>query len=236
MRLAALSGALIAGLIVFSGPAQADYQPTDKVSYAARVLVATNGYSKPGFNQKITDKVKPVSAWNRSWQQLLILDSMKKKNQTWIKVRLSRRPNTAQTWIPANRTRIYKNHWRIEIDRSRKIVRVFYKGKRITRFPAVVGARQTPTPLGLFAIYEKVRQTPADGFIGPIALHLTAHSNVLDNYGGGPGRVAIHGRGGASFLDPLGTARSHGCVRINNRRVKFMANKMPLGTPVIIRK
>jgi lipoprotein-anchoring transpeptidase ErfK/SrfK len=39
---------------------------------------------------------------------------------------------------------------------------------------------------------------------------------VLDDYGGGPGRVAIHGRAGASLLDPLGTARSHGCIRIDN--------------------
>ena len=49
-------------------------------------------------------------------------------------------------------------------------------------------------------------------------IQLTAFSDVLDNYGGGPGRVAIHGRGGASLADPLGTARSHGCVRVANAR------------------
>ena len=75
------------------------------------------------------------------------------------------------------------------------------------RFKAVVGAPATPTPSGRFAIAELARQPDPDGFLGPFALHLTAHSDVLDDYGGGPGRVAIHGRGGESLADPLGSAR-----------------------------
>ena len=55
---------------------------------------------------------------------------------------------------------------------------------------------------------------------------------MLEDYGGGPGRVAIHGRAGASLLDPLGTARSHGCIRIDNVHVSWMASHLPVGTPV----
>ncbi|MGB0119870.1 MAG: L,D-transpeptidase [Solirubrobacterales bacterium] len=102
-------------------------------------------------------------------------------------------------------------------------------------FRAVAGAPATPTPRGLFAIYERVRQPDPSGFLGPFALHLTAHSNVLDNYGGGPGRVAIHGRGAESLADPLGSARSHGCIRIGNGRIVAMAKMLPLGTPVLVR-
>jgi lipoprotein-anchoring transpeptidase ErfK/SrfK len=58
---------------------------------------------------------------------------------------------------------------------------------------------------------------------------------VLDNYGGGPGRVAIHGRGGASLADPLGTARSHGCIRVANLDVQWLARSVAAGTPVRIR-
>ncbi len=47
-------------------------------------------------------------------------------------------------------------------------------------------------------------------------LALTARSSTLENYAGGPGVTALHGRAGASLLDPLGTARSHGCVRMDN--------------------
>jgi lipoprotein-anchoring transpeptidase ErfK/SrfK len=92
----------------------------------------------------------------------------------------------------------------------------------------------TPTPRGRFAIYEIDRQPDPFGFLGPVALHLTAHSDVLDDYGGGPGRVALHGRGGASLLDPLGSAASHGCIRVDSREAAWLARKVQPGVPVTI--
>ncbi len=71
--------------------------------------------------------------------------------------------------------------------------------------------------------------------LGPWALHLTAHSNVLDNYGGGPGRVALHGRSGALLNDPLGTSRSHGCIRMPNAFIARLERVAVEGTPVVIR-
>ena len=78
----------------------------------------------------------------------------------------------------------------------------------------------------VFAVYERARQPDPSAFIGPWALHLTAHSNVLRNYGGGPGRIAIHGRSGASLRDPLGSGRSHGCVRVANSDIRWLARKL----------
>jgi lipoprotein-anchoring transpeptidase ErfK/SrfK len=79
------------------------------------------------------------------------------------------------------------------------------------------------------------RQPDPHGFLGPWALSLTALSPVLEDYGGGPGRIAIHGRDGASLRDPLGTARSHGCVRVSDRAVRWLARRIPPGAPVEIR-
>ena len=98
----------------------------------------------------------------------------------------------------------------------------------------MIGAPATPTPRGLYAVYEKLAQPNPKGFLGPWALHLTAFSNVLLNYGGGPGRVAIHGRDGASLADPLGSIGSHGCIRIDDANIRWMARVVPLGTPVLI--
>jgi hypothetical protein len=89
--------------------------------------------------------------------------------------------------------------------------------------------------VGRFAIAEIVRQEHASRFLGPLVLHLTAHSDVLDDYGGGPGTVAIHDQGGSSRRDPLGSARSQGCIRIDNRQIRFLAHNHPPGTPVTIR-
>lgn len=58
---------------------------------------------------------------------------------------------------------------------------------------------------------------------------------MFENYGGGPGRVAIHGRAAASLQDPLGSARSHGCIRIDNTNISRMATHVRTGTPVRIR-
>jgi hypothetical protein len=66
------------------------------------------------------------------------------------------------------------------------------------------------------------------------SLLLTAVSPVLHNFDGGPGQVTIHGRGGASLLDPLGGARSHGCIRIDNSAVDILATNAAEGTPVRI--
>ncbi|MBC7461240.1 MAG: L,D-transpeptidase, partial [Thermoleophilia bacterium] len=51
-------------------------------------------------------------------------------------------------------------------------------------------------------------------------------------------RVGIHGRGGESLQDALGTASSHGCVRTDNatvnRLVRLIGLPNLLGVPVVI--
>jgi L,D-transpeptidase catalytic domain len=76
---------------------------------------------------------------------------------------------------------------------------------------------------------------PSRGSSRPRPLSLTSLSRVLRDYGGGPGRIAIHGRDGASLRNPLGTARSHGCIRVADRDVLWLARRIPPGTPVEIR-
>jgi lipoprotein-anchoring transpeptidase ErfK/SrfK len=62
---------------------------------------------------------------------------------------------------------------------------------------------------------------------------------VLQRFDGGDGTVGIHGRGGASLVDPLGSARSHGCIRLANDAVDWLVRRIGVsrlpGTPVDIR-
>jgi len=127
------------------------------------------------------------------------------------------------------------SYW-VTVRKSSRTVTVLRAGRQVRQFPAVIGKAATPTPEGLAAIYERNLQQDPNAFLGPWALPLTLHSNVLMNFGGGPGRVAIHGRAGASLLDPVGTARSHGCVRISNGPVTWMATHLTAGTPVEIER
>ena len=121
------------------------------------------------------------------------------------------------------------------ISRRPRTLAVYRDGERQRRFRVVVGAPGTPTPDGLLSIIGVWRWNSAD-FLGSYILPLTAHSDVLQEFGGGDGRVGIHGRGGASLLDPLGSARSHGCIRLSNKAINWLvrnvgASALP-GVPV----
>lgn len=50
-------------------------------------------------------------------------------------------------------------------------------GRPVNVLSVVAGKPATPTPLGLFAISERIRQ-PAGSVLGPWALHLTSHPAV----------------------------------------------------------
>ena len=66
----------------------------------------------------------------------------------------------------------------------------------------------------------------------PFALALSARSNALQVFEGGPGQIAIHGV--ANLGGMLGTAISHGCVRLANRSVRWLAARIGPGVPVTI--
>jgi lipoprotein-anchoring transpeptidase ErfK/SrfK len=203
----------------------------------AKVVAVAAVRPRPGAGP-IVRLLATRTSWSGDPQELLVLGARTGADgREWLRVRLPGRPNGSAGWISQDAVLVRHVRWWIDVSLSQRLVRVFRDGTMVRRMHAVVGAPQTPTPTGLFAVYEPIAQ-PGGGtrFIGSWALHLTAFSNVLENYGGGPGRVAIHGRGGASLADPLGTARSHGCVRLANADVDWLARSVVPGTPVQIHR
>ena len=122
----------------------------------------------------------------------------------WLRVLLPGRPNGSSRWMKADRVRLVETRWRVEIDLSARRLTLLRDGRVRRRFGAVVGAPGTPTPRGRFAIYETARQPDAQGFLGPYALHLTAHSDVLDDYGAGRG--ASRSTAAAARASPIRSA------------------------------
>lgn len=201
-------------------------------AWIARITATAQGRSKPGRGKVIWD-IPPETGWAHQPQRLMILESGSHGGVRYVRVRLPLR-RSRSAWIRRDAASISRTGYWIRVQRASRRVTVYSDGRRVRRFKAVVGAPGTPTPTGLAAIYERVRQPDPRAFLGTWAMHLTAVSAVLDNYGGGPGRVAIHGRAGASFADPLGSARSHGCIRVDNADVGWLAKHVPAGTPVHI--
>jgi len=152
-----------------------------------------------------------------------------------VQVRLPWRPNRAAGWIPRQDVLLSPTPWRIVVSRSSRKLTLTRSGHRVLQVQVVVGKPSTPTPAGLFAIAEALPGDPG-AFTGSWVLALTAHSHVLRQFDGGDGTVGIHGRGGASLLDPLGSASSHGCVRLANDAVDALVDRIGRynlpGTPV----
>ena len=238
----AVRGALAGAVVALALPVDSPALPESLIaapsrvggSSIAKIVTSTAVRDWPGDGE-IVWRARTQTPWGGGPQWLLVLDSWEDESgRQWLEVLLPIRPNGATGWIRRDHVLLSDSPFWITVSTGRRLVSVYRDGRLVRRFPAVVGSPSTPTPHGLFALYDAVPQTPSNGFLGPWALHLTAFSEVLDDFGGGPGRVALHGRDGASFRDPLGTARSHGCIRIDNRHVQWLARLVPSGTPISI--
>jgi lipoprotein-anchoring transpeptidase ErfK/SrfK len=149
----------------------------------------------------------------------------------WLRVMLPGRPNGSSGWIAEQGTRPLVTPWRIIVDLNARAVGVYRDGHLVRAFRAVIGKPSTPTPTGRFFVEETVKM-PAGQAGGPFALALNARSNVLEEFEGGPGQVAIHG---SDQLDaPLGTAASFGCIRLADASVEWLSDRIAPGTPVTI--
>jgi hypothetical protein len=207
-------------------------EPGPREAWRAEVLERTPLWHRPGEGSR--GSIRPRQA---SW--LLVLRAQRDEaGRCWLRVRLPTRPNDAAAWLSADRVVLAPTRWRIEISRAARTLTLYRDGKRARRVRVVIGSPRTPTPRGLFSIHGVWRSDPR-AFLGSYIVAITAHSNVLHEYDGGDGRVAIHGRGGTSLNDPLGTARSHGCVRLDNDAIESIvrtvgAERLP-GIPVRVR-
>lgn len=210
-------------------------RPTASLAWRARITRPVPVYARlPGHGREPVRSVRPRDA---SW--LLVTRAAKDaRGRCWVRVRLPWRPSVAAGWVSAKRVGLEPTRWRISVSRAHRTLTLLRDGRRVLRSRVVIGAPATPTPAGHFAVLW-VRPGLARSFLGQWVVGLTAHSRVLDTFDGGDGRIAIHGRGAESLLDPLGSARSHGCVRVPNdvvdRLVRRVGPDELLGVRVAIR-
>ncbi len=151
----------------------------------------------------------------------------------WLHVRLPGRPNGHTGWIRQRGTARSTTQWHIVVETSRRRVTVYWHGRPLRVFRAVVGKRSTPTPPGQFFVEESIALRPTD--VGaPFALALSARSDVLQTFDGGPGQIALHGL--TNIGGVLGTAVSHGCVRLADDAMRWLVVRIGPGVPVTIRR
>jgi lipoprotein-anchoring transpeptidase ErfK/SrfK len=156
-----------------------------------------------------------------------------KDGNRWYHVRLPGRPSGHTGWILADQTIRSSTEWRLVVDVSARHVEAYRDGIAVRGFSAVVPKPATPTPYGEFFVEEAEKIAPHD-VGGPYALAISARSDIFQEFEGGPGQIAIHGTNGLS--DPLGSAASHGCIRLAPSAVTWLAHRIGAGVPVTVER
>jgi len=180
-------------------------------------------------------KVGTVHAWRRITGVRTVLPVIGHATTAgrvqWLQVLVPGRPNGGTGWIKERGTVPRATGWHLVIRTSGRRVLAYFHGGLVRSFAAIVGKPSTPTPHGQFFVEERLRVRYGHPG-GPFALALSARSDVLRRFEGGPGQIALHGI--ANLGGTLGTAVSHGCVRLGNQSIRWLARRVPAGVPVTI--
>lgn len=237
VRLKALTGVVMAAVVATGGAAAASasarkppvVRPTQEL---ATLLTSHKAVSAPSAHPSLVSTVSASRPITGVQTVLPVIGRTTTADGAhWLRVMLPGRPNGRKGWIAERGTVLTTTSWRVVVRTSSRRVLVYRQGRLARSFTAIVGKPSTPTPQGQFFVEESVRMPP--GSVGaPFALALSARSNVLKQFDGGPGQIAIHGV--AHVGGTLGTAASHGCVRLPDRSIRWLAARIAPGVPVAI--
>jgi hypothetical protein len=149
---------------------------------------------------------------------------------TWVKIRVPKRPNGVTGWVPRGALRQYTPvSTFLDLNRSSLVLTLYRAGKVVMSAHVGIGSSANPTPRGNFYIREKFRVAGSPVY-GPFALGTSAYAPHLTDWPGG-GVVGLHGTNEPGLIPGR---PSHGCIRVPNEHIRRLARLMPVGTPVHI--
>jgi hypothetical protein len=138
-------------------------------------------------------------------------------------------PNGHVGWVDARRGTFRFAHTRVslEVDLSRRELRVHAGARVIRRIAVGIGAAGTPTPIGRFAVTDKLNGASYSAVYGCCILALSGHQTNLPGGWTGGDRLAIHGGSTAGAL-------STGCLHAATAELEYLMRAAPLGTQLLI--
>ena len=146
-------------------------------------------------------------------------------------VELPERPNGSTGWIERDGVTLRTHDFHITVTLAEFNIRVFQGDEVILDAPVGVAADNTPTPGGTYFTTSLLQPPDPNSVYGTYAYGLSAFSDVLETFSGGPGQLGIHGTNDDASI---GTEVSHGCIRMHNADIEQLMPVLPLGVPVTI--
>jgi lipoprotein-anchoring transpeptidase ErfK/SrfK len=151
----------------------------------------------------------------------------------WLRVATGDLPSARNGWVDSSQAglAIGSTTLSIVIHLARRTLEL-RSGERVLRSARIgVGAPGSPTPVGRFAVTDKLAGPSYSPVYGCCILALSAQQPHLPAGWTGGNRIAIHGTNAPSTI---GQAVSTGCVHAGDADLRYLMARVPLGTPVTI--
>jgi hypothetical protein len=153
----------------------------------------------------------------------------------WLGLVTTARPNNVLGWVrrddPGVGLRRIRYSLHADLSERRLVLR--RRGRPVRRLSVAVGRPGADTPTGRFAITDKLNGTRFSSYYGCCILALSGTQPNLPPGWSGGNRLAIHG---TNSPGTIGQAASAGCLRAADSDLAVLMRRVPLGTPVFIRR
>jgi hypothetical protein len=150
----------------------------------------------------------------------------------WLAVRSPALRNEEVGWVEARSggLRLLRREVSLEVDLSRKELRIHEREGVTRRISVAIGAPDTPTPPGEFFVTDKLRGAEFGPYYGCCILALSGRQPNLPRGWSGGDRLAIHGTPSATW----GHAVSNGCLHADEPDLRYLMKTVPLGARVVV--
>ena len=152
----------------------------------------------------------------------------------WVGVSTPALPNGQLGWLDLDRAKVRLARTRVSLtlDLSERELVLRRDGKAVRRMRVGVGRPGSPTPVGRFAVTDKLPGARYGAYYGCCILALSATQPRLPAGWKGGDRIAIHGTNDSGSI---GAAVSAGCPHASDADMRALMRAVPLGAPVFVR-
>ncbi len=213
--------------IAATAPASA----TPPVATKAAVLpIPRDGYGSAGVR-------KTAEGWefdNPTYFGHPLVFVVTAEHEGWLRVMVPARPNGQQGWVDSDEVTRSTHTYRVELTLGDFTLKAYDGAEVFAETKVVIGKGTTPTPTGTFYITEALPRGQGNpgGAYGAWILPTSGYSEAMNEFDGGLPVIALHGTNNPGAI---GTAVSNGCVRMPDEVISQLAERLPPGTPVIVK-
>ncbi|WP_331001339.1 L,D-transpeptidase [Nostoc sp. WHI] len=133
--------------------------------------------------------------------------------------------------VPANGLKT-----QVVVDLSDRRTYVYAKDEVIASYPIAVGKKGWETPTGSFQVihmrHYPIWRHPITGKVFEAGTNSPLGDRWIGFWSDGRNEIGFHG---TPEVDLVGTAVSHGCLRMRNSDVRLLYEQVSLGTTVLVR-